>query len=387
MFGVSILTWGTEDYQSNPFIKPLWAYQFGGSTGHAAIKLVLPIAYADLVEKYCTSDDDVQYVPHFKTQVFVPIPTHDDAHSYRAKEEDAIVVYFSVWPGKNLKYEFQDRFNGLFHTKEDSTGESKVGLEHSGIIHHPSLQATKMQLKIELLETDFSIKIEEYKDKVQQCEIIKYKLRHIYMENKDDLKHPVAAKKLRKTLREIKMDTMHASRVLLQAHQKLMLLKNEYYTKHCQYGVSPSHEVFLPLSDKLPHSLDIEAMLSQMRTELDNEFDFDLFYNNCSNFTRSILMAGITEPTRQALAQQGLMTSYDLSLALFDTPIRVVRTGLQAQAALSELNATALSQKVAVIEDVPAKTYLPGKETQVALARIIKNDIQTDNAGYKRSRL
>lgn len=360
MIGAQFLFWGTKGQSTyNPFFKSLWAWNFGGSTGHAAIRLVLPASYKAVVEQYCSSEDNPQLIPHFHAK-----------QEYHNKDvgstEDVIIVYFSIWPSNRLKFEYQDRISSVYgvkgHTKPNlvlDPTQLSLGKNKRESAKTDWSRIGRLQSMVDFLHSEAEKHYEDYEhlDLMITVMLLKQELQESDAEMEEAVRQLEALKQ--------KLSILHNK--LEPIEYKLNVLLDGYFKKYMPNFGQPDHTVSIQFESDLDYGLNPELMLQEMRSLIDNEFDFDFYWNNCSNHTRMPLLNGITPSLRQELVSRGYMSTYGLQTALIDSPVRVLYTAEQIAKGIEALN---LSEGCAQETDFTfrqSSTYLPSLQVDRAL--------------------
>lgn len=362
MIGLEILTWGTEG-EKNPYYYPVYHYLWGGSIGHAALKLTLPKDphHDALILKYCRSGSGKSVIPHYS-------------------DSDHWVVYFSWWPS-GLQEEYEDRieansFIDFEYEKKwqphfTETTSPKTGLlrykfgalydwffgvpkdipKPIDVIVHPHPLAQELTMALHAKEETLLQKediltpvLDRYILLQDQLELMQYKALYVNAHCEDELKKARFRKKCFKECEDLISQRASIAKELMPLIKEREILLDElksfrrhYYDKVATVGVSPQ-QVQIALSSEIC----AESMLTKMREIAEGELPFDKIYYNCSTVTREIIASGLA---------QALKTS-DCEPHLFDTPLKIHRFACQLQQKLINLRL----EKLSLLE---TKVYLP----------------------------
>lgn len=378
MIGAQFLFWGTEGQSTyNPFFKSLWAWNFGGSTGHAAIRLVLPASYKAIVKQYCSSKDNPQLIPHFHAKQERP----KDVES----TEDVIIVYFSIWPSNRLKFEYQDRISSVYGVKGQTAPnlvldptQLPLGRKKRESAKTDWSRIERLQSMVDFLHSEAEKHYEDYEylDLLITVMLLKQEL-----QDSDE-----QMKEARRQLEAVKQKLSVLHNKLEPVEYKLNVLLDGYFKKYMPDFGQPDSIVTIPLESDFDYGINPALVLKEMRSLIDNEFDFDFYWNNCSHHTRMPLLNGISPVLRQELVSGGLMSRYGLLPALIDAPVRVLYTVEQIAKGIEALNLSEDKDQVQEIDSTLCQpsTYLPSLQ----LNRVIQRDEQsTEHVPDERSHL
>lgn len=351
MIGAHFLFWGTEGQSTyNPFLKPLWAWKFGGFTGHAAIRLVLPASYQAMVDKYCSSKDNPQLIPHFHAK-----QNHSNG---LGPSEDVIIVYFSIWPSNRLKFEYQDRISSVYGVKGRRTPDLVLDPTQLPLGRSKRESARSDWSRIGRLQTmvDFlnSLAEKHYDDYEYLDLFIKVMLLKQELQDSD-----AQLKEAMSQLEAVKHKLSVLINQLEPIEYKLNVLLDGYFKKYMPNFGEPAHAVFIPFDNDFDFGLEPELMLQEMRSLIDNQFDFDIYWNNCSDHTRMPLLNGIPPSLRQELVSRGYISTYGLQPALIDAPVRVLYTAEQIAKGIEALNLSEGCEQETDLAFCQSPTYLP----------------------------
>jgi len=336
MIGAEILTWGTQG-EDNPYYYPLYHYLWGGSIGHAAIKLTLPgdEATLALVRQYCCDQEGRSVIPHYR-------------HHHH------VIVYFSWWPDA-LMEEYQDRLeanSGLsveyekkwqphfMQTTEQKSGilRFKLGALYDWIygkpkmipvpiseIVHPHPEAESTAKKLAALEALLDEKTQTLLPLVTLIESLEEQINLLSF-----IKHFATDKQQQDELCKQAQAELAEMEEVLKPHieeckelnTELKSLRRYYYQEIASIGLTPD-VVHLPLSEAFSPS----KMLAKMREIVDGPVRFDKIFYNCSTVTREIIDAGLAKALKIS----------DCAPHWFDTPLKIHRLACKLQVQLINL--------------------------------------------------
>jgi hypothetical protein len=364
MIGLDILTWGTEG-ESNPYRYPIYHYLWGGSIGHAALKLTLPSdPYNDaLILKYCNSTAGKSVIPHY---------------IYKGHW----IVYFSWWPGllqeehedrieanSFLNFEYEKKWRPYFTDTvlpTDGWLRDKLGALYDWW-YGPSKEISKpIEMIVHLPEAQEKAELINHKEKTlkhiekallpfkdiysklqAQFELLEIKSTYLVTFSNDEIRKALFIQECVKEYEEIleQMATLEKEWLpLTEARDNLLdelkSIKREFAT----VGMSPQ-QVYIAFGNELSP----EKLLAKMREIADGEFGFHKIYYNCSTVVREVIAAGLADSLK----------TNDCSQHLFDTPLKIHRFACQLQQKLINLRL----EKVTMLQ---TKMYLPqyhGHET------------------------
>lgn len=337
MLGAEILTWGTQG-ENNPYYYPLYHYLWGGSIGHAAIKLTLPDEPETmaLIQQYCCDQEGNSVIPHYR-------------------HGNCMIVYFSWWPDA-LMEEYQDRleansgaiveyekkWQAIFtQTREEQSGllRYKFGALYDWFfgkpkqipapikeIVHPHPQAkTVLQTLIELEDT-LEEQTQTLLPLVELIESLEQQLAILQMVNHlaaDDKRTVQVCQQSQVALAELERELAPHIEECKQTSAQLKNLRRYYYQEIASIGLSPQ-VVHLPLSK----AFSAETMLQKMREIVDGPYRFDKIFYNCSTVIREIIDAGLAK----------VLKNKERSPHWFDTPLKIHRFACQIQEQLINLS-------------------------------------------------
>lgn len=399
MFGFNVLAWNAG-YQEGGYSKSINRALFGGSPGHTAAELVIPVSEENkkLLEEI--NKNNKLLVQETTTLISQPIAI---APFYEVVTVPCYKIYFSFWgdvstkktlerhrlhdatrdrieEGKGIPLQFSAKGQQIFGDNQMEwhglIGRTKGSPSIEYIQHRSALTQEQITLSKEKMELLKSIE----KDK----ELLLWHVKEI-AEKIGTLRTEKQKKSYSESPKVQEIFETHGVRSIEELSLKLASLsaamnhlRQELSDLSVRFGASPDVIVSFPIDtqQQLEYSLDYREMLSEMGHIANTVVPYHALKMNCCTATMNIINAGINTVVREKLYESGYKLPQ--SNFFFETPQSVFDFSLTLSHILANANAhvkdkdissSLTAQFVTLVHDffvsMIAKIFRPSKEQQL----------------------
>ena len=346
MYGFSALTWNSGQSEGT-YSKALGRILYGGSPGHGASKLVIPLTEENRILIQEVNEGGNLLVKERTTRVVKQIDTEP---YYQEVEEPCFEIYFSFWGDPKTKPSrekhrlvdentdrieegmgipiqpdplSQEIFKAEYGELESMTWSGLIGStkgfqalpykqDKTGLSHE-QIQLSQEQLqKIKLLEREKDLvllhvktisaelqecKTDEEKEAYLQSEDVQFKLENDEVESFDELK--------------TKLKTISAG---------IKQIRSEVEELGVRFGSDPDNVVMFPIDpDGSPTSqLDYKGILKEMGRIANGPVPYHAYSKNCCTVTMEIIKGGLNDELKSKMKSSGY--SIPSSNTFLETP-------------------------------------------------------------------
>gem|GEM_PF-1365347 len=359
MFGFSVLTWNAG-YQEGSYSKSINRTLFGGSPGHAAAELVLPITPENkqIIEE--VNQNKKLIVQESTTVISRPIQTEP---YYEAVEVPCYKIYFSFWgdvstkktpeehrmldftkdrieEGKGIPQEYSDKGKEILGDKKTEwsgyigTKEGSPGIEHiqhlAGLSKEQIKESKEKMNRLKSLEHDKELllwHVKEISGQLQNFTTEEQKQEYLDTDRVREIFEEHAVHSIEEL--QAKLSGMSAA---------LNTLRIALTDLGTEFGAMPDAMIHFSVDpeQQLPYSLDYRAMLREMGRIANDVVPYHALRMNCCTATLQIINKGINTGLGDKLQESGY--SLPSSNVFFETPQSVLDYSLQLSSTLSKAN-------------------------------------------------
>ena len=359
MFGFNVLTWNTG-YQEHTYFKSISRAIMGGSPGHAAAELVIPLTpenraliEAVNIEGKLLVREDVTLVgraiekkPYFiaeKTPCFkIYFSFWNDASTLKTPQGHMMVGLHKdkLVKSKENPIQYTEKGKVLLEQNPEQTARLKtwLGLSPSVSIEHiqhmegfSDEQLSLSKDKLKLLETNQNEKKLQLEDIKKICNVLNS------LKTTDSQQAYLASEGVQAILKKYNVISFEALKLQLAA--KSAAISNLHYELTAlgvSFGTPPDNIVSFPITEQLESGLDYKQMIREMARIANSRVPYHGLQMNCATTTLAIIRAGISDQLKLKLEADGY--SIPQSNTFFETPQSVFNFSLAISSALININ-------------------------------------------------
>lgn len=352
MFGFNVLTWNTG-YQEHAYLQSITKMLSGGSPGHAAAELVIPLTQEnrDIINEINTQGKLL--VREETTLISCAI---DEKPYFKAVEVPCFKIYFSFWDdASTLKTPQRHMMVGPDKDKIVKRKENPIeysakgkrilmgdqGATSSGrsmmmetIQHMDALspqQKSLSQIKFQLLE-----EIKEEKELLLK-DIKKISVALNRLTKKEKQQTYLSSKTVQEILTKHQVTSFEQLKLELAVRSAAITnLQYELTQLGVSFGAPPDDIVSFPITDQLDSGLDYKQILREMGRIANSQVPYTLTMN-CAAATLTIIRAGVSDELKSKLKAEGY--SLPKSNTFVETPQSVFDFSLKISTMLVNINA------------------------------------------------
>lgn len=376
MFGFNVLGWNAG-YKEGTYSKSINRALFGGSPGHSAAELIIPVSEENrrLIEE--VNKNGKLLVEESTTVISRPI---ENEPFYEAVEVPCFNVYFSYWgdvntkktaeghrmldrtrdnieEGKGIPQQLSEKGKQILGNVETEwsgrigTAKGSMGIEH---IQHLS-GLTEEQIATSKEKMDSLQAIEKQKELLLwHVKEISGELGKLKTEQEKDAY--LNSERVQEILQDNNVSTVDELKLKLSAMSAAITeLRQELTDLGVRFGTPPDEVVSFPIdpNQQAEFSLDYRAILREMGRIANDVVPYQAINMNCSTVTMSVINAGINPELRAQLEQAG--HKLPSSNFFFETPQSVYEFSLNLSTTLSKANSLVQETTPGLAERFAAK--------------------------------
>ncbi|KTD64943.1 hypothetical protein [Legionella shakespearei] len=397
MFHFRVLAWNAG-YKEGSYSKSINRTLFGGSPGHSAAELVIPVSEENRQLIKEVNKNNKLLVQETTTLITRPI---DKEPFYEAVEVPCFKVYFSFWGDVSTKKTTEhhrmldltkDRIEEGQGIPQQYSEKGKQILGNQETEWHGLIGKIKGSSGIEYIQhlaglTEEQIKIskekmEQLKSIEQEKELLLWQVKEISghlqkLKTEEQKQSYISSERVQEILAVHEVHSIEELQSKLSGMSAaLSTLRKDLSDLGVEFGASPDEIIHFSIDPEHQQefSLDYKEILKEMGEIANGVVPYHALKMNCCTATMKIINAGISPELRGALQESGY--SLPTSNLFFETPQSVFDFSLKLESTLSRANSHIKDTKPGLLArfassvhqayvDITSKIFKPSKKQQL----------------------